>query len=299
MEKRLKIFSYLTIILLVIVSIWVVFNFTMYQLLQPKVVGLEPLGNLEQWADLIWIGYLVFFLFHPIAFLTYIFHLQLYRKINFFKILILVIGIISFFAVFGNWSIMGDIGKEYKEGWDTSSEWPFLYVFLFLHTSFFILLYPFIFSTLRKLKQGIDSEPPKKDEVVFKMAQYVGIVCGLMGLSMISMQLLLRVPLWHIKLFGMITSVLLLLPYALIVGYWFLIKSREKISEWYDEKQWQDVSRSGFITLVLSVIIMLLLFIITFNTLPGGIFGILWMPFYIFIVLLIFSASTLYYHSKG
>ena len=86
MKKRLRFFSYLTLVLLTLSSIWVVFNFTMYQSLQPKVVALEPLGDLEKWTILIWFGYMVFFVVHIIALLTYIFHLQLFRDINLVKI---------------------------------------------------------------------------------------------------------------------------------------------------------------------------------------------------------------------
>lgn len=299
MEKRLKFFNYLSLFLLAIASIWVVFNFTMYELLRPKVVALEPLGNLEGWTNLVWLGYLVFFGVHCIALLTYVFHLQMFRDINLIKIATLITGIVSFFAIFGNWAIMGDIGKEYEHGLETASEWPFLYIFISIHTLFFIMMFPFVLNSLSKLGQGTGAEKIQKDEVVFKIAQYVGIICGLLGLAMISMQLILDVPMWHIKSFGTGTVVLLLVPYGLIVGYWMIIKSKEKISEWYDEKQWSDVSRAGFITLLLSVLAMVVVFILSFKTLPEGVFGILWLPFYLFFVLFVFSLLVLFYTNKN
>jgi hypothetical protein len=298
MEKRLKFFNYLSLNLLIISSIWVIFNVTMYQLLQPKVVALKPLGDLERWTNLIWFGYMVFFVTHCIALLTYIFHLQLFRDINLVKIITLATAVVSFFAIFGNWAIMGDIGKEYEAGWDTGSEWPFLYIFISLHTIFYILMFPFVLNSLRKLKQGVDAEKMAKDEVVFKIAQYIGILCGLLGLAMISMQLYLDVPMWHIKSFGTFTVILLLVPYSLIVGYWMLIKSKEKISEWYDEKQWTDVTKAGFVTLVLSVIAMVLVFALSFKSLPGGVFGVLWLPFFLFFVLFVFSLCVLVFTDK-
>ncbi|MBL7112528.1 MAG: hypothetical protein ISS19_11385 [Bacteroidales bacterium] len=127
----------------------------------------------------------------------------------------------------------------------------------------------------------------------------MGVICGLLGLAMISMQLVLDVPMWHIKSFGMFTVILLLVPYGLVTGYWMLIKSKEKISEWYDEKQWMDVSRAGFITLILSVLAMILIFILNIKSLPGGVFGILWFPFYLFFVLFVFSFCVLVFTNKS
>jgi hypothetical protein len=298
MEKRLKFFNYLSLTLLIVASIWVVFNVTMYEMLRPKIVALEPIGKLENWAEFIWLGFLVFFVVHCVVFLTYIFHLQLFRDINLTKIVTLIVGVVSFFSIFGNWAIMGDIGKEYKAGLETASEWPFLYVFIIIHTVFYILMFPFVLNSLRKIKQGAGAAKMQKDEVVFKIAQYVGIICGLLGLAMISMQLMLDVPMWHIKSFGTGTVVLLLIPYGLIAGFWILIKSKEKISQWYDEKQWADVTKAGFTTLLLSVVAMVLVFILSFKSLPGGVFGILWLPFYLFFVLFVFSLLVLVFTNK-
>ena len=103
----------------------------------------------------------------------------------------------------------------------------------------------------------------------------------------------------HIKFNGMITCILLFLPYFLIISYWFLIKFRERIADWYDEKQWIDVTKAGFTTLLISIPLMIILFITTFNKLPGSIFGLLWLPLYLFSVLFIFSLCTLYYNNRA
>jgi hypothetical protein len=300
MEKRLKISSIISFILAFISGGWLIFNFVMYELIRPRIINLESLGNLEQLGNFIWIGYWVFILYHLSAFLTYVFHLQWFRNINAFNIILLFAGIISFLVIFGNWAILGDIGKEYKEGWDTSSEWIILYIFLIINAIFYILMFIFLFSTFRLLKLRADIKPVKKDEMVFTVAQYVGVVCGLMGLLWVFMNVIVNPGnIKHIKVFGLITCILLLLPYAFIVGYWFLIKFREKIEDWYDEKQWKDVARAGFITLLISIPVMLALFIATLGSLPGGIFGILWLPFYIFMVLFVFSLSTLFFYQRS
>jgi hypothetical protein len=61
MEKRLKISSIISLVLAFISVAWLVYNFAMYELLRPLVLGLEPIGHLEHLANFIWIGCIVFF----------------------------------------------------------------------------------------------------------------------------------------------------------------------------------------------------------------------------------------------
>ena len=93
------------------------------------------------------------------------------------------------------------------------------------------------------------------------------------------------------------TAVILLLPYALIVGCWFLFKIKEKPRGWYDEKQFQDISRSSLVTLISSPIIMSLVYGLRFDRLEG-ILSVLWLPFYLFLLLLLFSLGNLYFSQK-
>jgi hypothetical protein len=224
----------------------------------------------------------------------------LFRKISAFNIFFLVSGIISFLAIFSTIAILSDIGKEYEHGLDTSGEWIFLDIFPIINAVFYILTYIFLISAFRNLKLKKDLKPMVKDEIVFVVAQFVGIVCGVLGLGWIFMNVVF-IPKYisYVKFYGMITCILLLLPYFLIVSYWFLIKFRERIKDWYDEKQWKDVTRAGFTTLLISIPLMIILFIASFHKLPDSIFGVIWLPFYFFSVLFVFSLSTLYFNSKA
>ena len=80
----------------------------------------------------------------------------------------------------------------------------------------------------------------------------------------------------------------LLIPYALVVGYWLITKLQEEHRHWYDEKQIQDIGKSAFLTLVLSVILMSMLFIINYSNL-SCVVSLLCLPLYLFSVLLFFS----------
>lgn len=129
------------------------------------------------------------------------------------------------------------------------------------------------------------------------IAQYIGTICGLMGLSFTILNFFFPRPLWMIKIHTMVTTFVLLIPYLLIVTYWSIVKFQEKTREWYDEKQIQDIGKSSFLTLVLSIATMGLLFFLNFNNLEG-IVSVLWLPFYAFLVLFLFSFSNLYYSKK-
>lgn len=68
---------------------------------------------------------------------------------------------------------------------------------------------------------------------------------------------------------------------------WLLIQHGERPADWYDEKQWRDMTRAALATLLLSLPGMALLL---FARKPLGIF---WFPNFVFLVLFLFSGCTL------
>ena len=73
------------------------------------------------------------------------------------------------------------------------------------------------------------------------------------------------------------------------VLYWLSLKLKQRINNWYDEKQLQDILKSSLTTLLLSVPgLALFLFI----KIPDHFYYFL---YNIFLILLIFSSSTLYF----
>ena len=202
--------------------------------------------------------------------------------------MIVILGVTSFLGVFSDWAILGDISKEYEAGLDTTGEWPILYILLDIHTVFLLLLTGSLAGVLPRMKK-IDGEETamQKDEMVFTAAQYVGLVCGIIGLvlSVFALFISQRLPVSYYHMLG--SSILILIPYGLVVLYWFILKFSEKIGDWYEEKQRRDVYRSGFITLVVTIPVMLVLFLAIHNEnifVRGEYF---WFPFLVFISLTI------------
>jgi hypothetical protein len=103
------------------------------------------------------------------------------------------------------------------------------------------------------------------------------------------------IPSWAVDAGVIVISLIAVIPYVLIVLYWLIIKLRERVVEWYDEKQFQDITRASLVTLIASIIIMTGIFVIQQFVIVFNFLNEIWFPFYVFLVLLLFSASTLYF----
>jgi hypothetical protein len=91
----------------------------------------------------------------------------------------------------------------------------------------------------------------------------------------------------------------LVIPYAAIVIYWLVIKVRERVTEWYDEKQFQDVAKAGLVSFLSSIAILAIFFVIQNTLRKFPLLGVIWFPLYFFIALLIFSGAILYFSKKA
>ncbi|KPL25567.1 MAG: hypothetical protein AMS23_04875 [Bacteroides sp. SM1_62] len=293
-KNIISVFTIATLLLGIISLLWLVYDYFLYNQIKPVILGFGELGSLEQLAEFVWLSYLFMFMVHIIAGITLLLHLRYFRVIGLINILIVLFGITSFLAVFSDWAILGDISKEYEAGLDTSGEWPILYILLGIHTIFFLLLTGVSAAVLRRLKEKRGEEMTvQKDEMVFTAAQYVGLICGVIGLfwTVFALVVSQRLPVSYYHMLA--SSIMILIPYGLVVLYWFILKCNEKIGDWYDEKQSRDVYRSGFTTLVLTIPLMLALFLVIHNDalfIRGDYF---WFPFLIFTSLFLFSLLTL------
>ncbi len=105
------------------------------------------------------------------------------------------------------------------------------------------------------MAQASRGEPgsPPRDEIVFVVSQYAGIICGL------------------------------------IVSCWLILRLKGRMREWYDEKQWRDITRAGFTTLLM--LVPVLVFFFAAYSLSGKHYATacLWFPFTLFLILLLFA----------
>jgi len=68
-----------------------------------------------------------------------------------------------------------------------------------------------------------------------------------------------------------------------------------KSTEIIDEKQVYDMGKAGGITFGISMPAMVIIFTLYLN---GIVNGLIWFPYYIFVTILIYSCSTLFYFKK-
>jgi hypothetical protein len=231
-------------------------------------------------------GHIFILLFHFYAIVSILRHFHCFEEVRILKIIVLILSVISLFAIGGQKVLIDEIAREYRFGLDLS-ELTILNIAYLINMAFTTLMFVLILTTFKLI--DVDTIEKKYiDERIFTIAQCMGILSGIMGLwltfTLIRKNILMN-TLWMYLPF----YILFLIPYMLAVIYWLSCKSKKNITEWYDEKQFQDILKSSLTTLLLSVpgLAMLLFF-----TIPDSLY---WLLYYLFFILLIFSSSTLYY----
>src|SRR4030042_1707316 len=302
MKRLLKISNTTTFILWFISTAGLIFTNTFFLMLRDKIVNMGNVeGFMNKFSIPVALVYFIFILFHLSAMFTLVLQLNFFKRENFLRAFLFFTGIVSLLMLLGDFALASDISKEYIFG--LPSEFNILFVSQVLHFVFYILMIVLLALTRKSiLKKG--EEVVLKDDSIFINAQYIGILSGISGLILFTIFSVLSLtvyplPPWAIDAGVVVISLVAVIPYVLIVLYWLVIKLNERISGWYDEKQYQDITRASLVTLIASVIIMALIFIAQYFVSVLNFFNEIWFPFYIFLVLLLFSASTLYFNKKG
>lgn len=297
MKKSLRTMHLLSLSLGFISAIGLAFNVIMFILLYPKVMQFQPVDSVwETLGIVVGLNALIIALFHLSGVMTLLLHILRQKVASIIGVLAIVLGTISGLMILADLSMLGDIGKEYELGWDTSGEWTILFISYGLHAVFLVLALIRLIVNLEKAK-GQQPRTVLKDEVLFLSLHNTGWICGGLGLLAILAAWLAKTPLWLLHEIVIILSSLILLPYVLVLGVWLFKQRKAKASEWLDEKQFQDLTRAGFWALVFSVPFMILLYLLEWNQATPGIWSVLWLPCILFIVLLLFSAGTLRFYS--
>jgi len=278
-----------------------VYNLFFYSILNKNIINNMNISYVNNISGIIAaISLIILFIFNIFAILAIVFELKIFPMESIFRSFLFFLSIISFIMIFGDFALLNDITKEYFAGLSLQgiiSEFVILYLSQILHLTLFIFFILFLISKKKSNLKFNPKEIPIKDEAIFIDAQYIGIFTGILGL-LILISLSLSTPLWAIKK-GIITvCILLVLPYAVIVIYWLIIKIREKITEWYDEKQFQDVTKAGLISFLSSVFTLMIIFLIQNLYSKFSIINIIWFPLYFFLMLLIFSGAILHFNKK-
>jgi len=290
----------INIVLLIISFAGFAFTCTIYAMLHRLIAaGADISAFTGKISVYLGISIIFIFLFHISSIAVIVLELKAYNSDSLLRSFIFFLSVISTIMLFGDFALISDITKEYAAGLleGIYSEFLVLYTSQLLHLAFYIFVIILIAATGVK---GIYGKKPLnviKDEAIFIDVQYIGIMTSVCGIAILT-ALSLFTPLWAIKKGIIILCIVLVLPYAAVVVYWLIIKIRERVTEWYDEKQFQDVTKAAFISLLSSVIILAAIFVIQ-NLCDGfAIINVVWFPYYFFLVLLLFSSIVLYLNKR-
>jgi len=301
MKQLLKISNNTTLVLCSISIAGLIFNNIFYLMLRNMIINMGDVENfMNQFSIPVTGIYLIFGFFHLSAILTLILQLNFFKRDNFLRAFLFFTSITSLLMLFGDFALMSDISKEYVFG--LPGEFNILFFSQALHFVFYILMIILLVLTRKSVRKK-DEEIVLKDDSIFINAQYIGILSGVSGLVLITIFSLLYLmvyplPLWALKSGVVVTSLIAVIPYILIVFYWLIIKLKERISEWYDEKQYQDLTKSSLVVLLVSIIFLLVVFIMQYIFGNFELLNFIWFPLYFFFILLLFSATTLFFNKS-
>ena len=286
MKKIVKISIWISIIIAFVNAAWLGYNTTQYL-------------DIDQWFEKqeiyvmgIFIGLLVLFFSHLIIGLTIVLTLREKTSTFLSGIILLIIGSLSFIATFFHWGALTDILKEFPAGLEIINELKSVWLAHILHSSFIIYTLIYLFKT-KRIKSSNNQSYSIIGEQLFVSMNIIGIVCGITGLLIVTIDFYFRVNPQSYKWVIIPYSLFIFIPYLITLSGWFFQAIKDKQSGWYDEKQRFDIYKSSTFTLLASIPLMFLLFLFNYES-TNGIVSILWLPFYLFAILFIFSISSLY-----
>ena len=209
-----------------------------------------------------------------------------------------VLGIFSLFLLAVDAVMLREIGNESLAGYDSQGEWTIVFFNHGLHILTILVIFLQCLFIRRQISAEKSVSPALKDEALFLSVNQIGIFAPVLGLLFINFLNLFNIPLVYQKGLFLFVSLIVLLPYGMAALYWLFSKRRERPADWYDEKQFLDVSRAGLLTLVVSLLCLTGFYLLAF----WGVLTIdvlVWFPVYLFLTLLVFSGSTLYLSKIG
>jgi hypothetical protein len=284
MKKQTKLLLWVGIIIAFINILWMGYNVYQYQ-------------NWENWfinpnaykiyVDLIFYGFLVSFVSHLIVSLTIINCLKYSPNLQIVGAGLLILGCFSFVSLYGDWACLHDVLNEYPQGHE--NELNGLWILLRIHFAFYF--FSLVYLVVVQAANQVAISRSIRGEKLFILLNSIGVVCGILGLKLVYLFFkLVRRPLYK---FEIIPFIIILIPYLLIFIYWIMHSISDKKSGWHDEKQKSDIRKSAIVALLFSITLMILFFITNYGKIHGNA-SILWLPFYIYVVLIVFSSMALY-----
>ncbi|MAT44948.1 MAG: hypothetical protein CL609_21660 [Anaerolineaceae bacterium] len=201
----------------------------------------------------------------------------------------LVILILSGITLLSDVTLLSEIGKEYPF-WNVTGQWNMLFVFTIFHL--FIVVVGFILIQKKPISSINLFEALKSDQDIwFLTLNQIGAICGLLGFVAFILSLTIQLPDRFRDALLLIFSTLAAIPWIAFITFWFFKNRKKTPSQWLDEKQTQDATIAAFITLIISMpLIMISTFTTGANLIPLS--SSYWLALTFFFQLSIFSITV-------
>ena len=270
-----------------------IFNFFVLLRLKPKLVNFQPLIGYENvLLTVVGFGLLLILTFYLLSLWRFIRHIRNSEQIKPLPLFLVISGVLSFLFIFSDIALLSDIHNQYRYGL-SQPEWKLVMPIMIIQ---FITALLFLFIHITDRFKDHQGDHPARDINIFLIVQYVGVISGLMGLSLASLGFIYSTG-WNTTTHSILGGITLLFPYGLAMLYWLITKFQEKERQWFDEKQKIDIGKSAISTLMINTILLMILYIVNLSNLTGIIHQ-LWLPIYFYSTILFFSVGNLFFSSR-
>lgn len=285
MKKSVSIRTSLSLILVVLCLLWWSAAAGIY--LNIRAILTRP----EIYDGLLGYGLLFFILGH----LVLLFLIFQGPEQGILKNLTLFLGTVSFVSLFYHWLSLHEIADDYKAGYPYTGMLKMLWT---MHTVHFLYFGATLTYLLRLRKgSGADHDGRTSQKLMFRSLNLAGIVSGLSGtLLILWLKYMMHAFSNHCRLHAVFVVLMgfVLLPYGLMWLTWKVAQIRDRTSR----DMLPILYRTSSLTLAFSFLLLVGLFAISLikarfsdNTFVDIHLGLLWMPLYLYLVLLVHSVT--------
>jgi hypothetical protein len=301
MKEHSKTLIWICIVLAFISLAWLGYNSFMYRDI-PNILVKQNI-----YTKFIGYGLLLFFFSHLIIILCAILSSKYSQFMSVAGNVLLVLGAISFTFLLLHFVSLHEIEDDFTNGYSFKSMLKLTWQSQIIMICFFLfsLIY---FIVLARKGDKIDSTKSISREQIFVTLNVIGIVCSIVGILMVIIYFKFQyfqtdINIQHyLRRYDIVPYGFIILPYLLVLAGWGIRYFNDRRSGWYDEKQNSNINRSGMVALMVSLPLLIFLTIFCFlktsassgQIYISGTITVLWLPFYLFMVLFVFSATALY-----
>ena len=169
--KKHNTFSLITLILGIVSLLWLFYD--LYEINH----NIEKALDVNESGYIIGIGYIFILLFHVFAIIYVLQQFRSYKVIHWIRIIVMIFGVFSLFAIAGEKVMYDEIIREVTFG-GAGGEIFILCCAIVLNILFTFTILVLIIKTFAVMFRDIEN----MDEIIFTVAQYMGIVSGVVGL---------------------------------------------------------------------------------------------------------------------